>query len=281
MINLLDTLKGIMTPGLITGLAGRLGESEEGIRKALLGAFPLVLGGILQNVGNGEGAQAVFTMAQKAYQLHGSSLGAAAGLLGLLSGSNTGSTQGGNMLTAIFGDRASKLATPLAGHAGISTASASSVLSMAGMAIPAMLGKYVSQNDLNAGSMAAMLAELNGQLAALLPDGMTGILTPDGERAVASGMSGSIANAGGSLGSFQADAADRPRRPLPAAPRVGGARWLFMLGVLAAVALLFIAIRSCNKTEAATTNTTGPTTDSAVGRANKMFLRSVRAWAHR
>ena len=45
--NLLDSLKGYLTPELITQASGMLGESENGISKALSATIPSLLSGLL------------------------------------------------------------------------------------------------------------------------------------------------------------------------------------------------------------------------------------------
>ena len=47
MSNIPETIKGMITPDLVSGLAGRLGENEGGVSKALGGALLLVFGGII------------------------------------------------------------------------------------------------------------------------------------------------------------------------------------------------------------------------------------------
>ncbi|MCC3152210.1 OmpA family protein [Hymenobacter sp. BT770] len=264
MNNLLDSIKALITPDLVSGLAGRLGENQGGVSKGLSAALPLVLAGLIQKVGGGDGAQSVFSMAQTAYQQHGSSLGAPTGLLGMLSGSNAGSPQAGNMLTSIFGGQASNLATPLSSHAGISSGSASSLLSLAGMAVPALLGRHIKQNNLNASSMGSMLIGLKDQVMAMLPSGMGALL--GGLGAAASRMGGAAAGAGGNLGSAMTNPAGEPRRQITPAPGGGGTRWPLILGALAVLALLFFFTRSCNKTTTTTTTTeTTPMVDTTNG----------------
>ena len=45
--NLLDTVKGLITPNLISTAASSLGESEGGIQKALSGSIPSILVSLL------------------------------------------------------------------------------------------------------------------------------------------------------------------------------------------------------------------------------------------
>ena len=207
MNNLLDTISGLATPDLVGGLANRLGESESGIGKALAGALPLVLGGLISKAGSSEGAQSVFGLAQSAFEQSGGGLGSAAGLLGLAGGADaSGTDTGSSLLGSVFGSGAEGLAGPLSSFAGISPTAASSVLGLAGTAVPALLGQHASANNLDSGGLETLLAGLKDQVSGMLPDGLgslAGMLGLGGLGAVASRLTGSFgdatANAGAAL----------------------------------------------------------------------------------
>ena len=152
MRNFLETVKVMVTPDLVNGLAGRLGENEGGVSKALSGILPLVLGGLIHRASTGDGTQSVFNMAHSAFQQHGGGLASSTGLLGLM-----GSGAGSSMLSSIFGGGADTLAAPVSSYAGIKPTSASSLLGLVGTAIPSLLGQHVRDNDLTPGGLGSTM----------------------------------------------------------------------------------------------------------------------------
>lgn len=54
MTSLLDTIKATFSRELVSHLASRLGEAENGVSKALGGLVPVELAGLIKKVGAGE-----------------------------------------------------------------------------------------------------------------------------------------------------------------------------------------------------------------------------------
>ena len=275
MNNFLDTLKGMVSPDLISGLASRLGESESGVAKALAGALPMVLGGIIHKAQSGDGAQSVFDMAQSAFQQNSGSLGSSSGLLELLGGTGATPESGpaGNLLGSVLGSSADGLAGPLSSYAGIGAGSATSLLGLAATAVPTLLGQHASENNLTAGGLGGMLGGLKDQVLAMLPSGLAGVagmLGLGGPGAAASGLGSAasgvaignatdsaasgVGNAASSaasgLGNAVGNAAGEVRRAVEPVvePTGGGSRWPLLLLALAVGALLFYFMRGGNKT---------------------------------
>ncbi|HOA39579.1 MAG TPA: DUF937 domain-containing protein, partial [Flavihumibacter sp.] len=131
--NILDAVKGYLTPQLLGQAASYLGESDSGISKAVSGLVPAALTGIINKAEAPGGASTIMDLAQKA-------LGS--GILGNLA---SGFTQGGggipdagpSLLSGIFGDKVGHIANTIAGWAGIK---GSSVASLLGSIAPLALG---------------------------------------------------------------------------------------------------------------------------------------------
>lgn len=166
-MNLLDSVKGLITPDLIGQAASFLGENESGVTKALGGIAPAVLQGIISNAGKDQGA-GILDMAKNA---------AGSGILdnpGSLFGSSGSSmmSMGTNLLSGLFGDKTSGLASLISSFAGIKSSSSNSLLSaLAPMAL-GLVGKYVMSNGLSGGGL---LSWLNGQkdsIANAVPAGL-------------------------------------------------------------------------------------------------------------
>jgi hypothetical protein len=138
--NLLDAAKSMLPNDLISRAASSLNESEGGIQKAISGAIPAVLAGVLnKSSSSGGGLLDLVKSAAGSGALN--NLG---GLLNIGSGSASG---GGGIsstimewLKSLFGDRLNSIINSIAGFAGIKPSSANTVLSMAAPATLAPLG---------------------------------------------------------------------------------------------------------------------------------------------
>ena len=62
-MNLLDIMKDQVTGSLVSQASQFLGESEDGIGKAVKGIFPLLLGKVISTSQETDGAQKLFDMA--------------------------------------------------------------------------------------------------------------------------------------------------------------------------------------------------------------------------
>ncbi len=215
--NILDAVKGYLTPELLGQAASYLGESDSSISRAVSGLVPAALTGIINKAEAPGGASAIFDLAQKA-------LGS--GILGNLA---SGFTQGGGgipdfapgLLNGIFGDKVGHIANTIAGWAGIKGSSAASLLgSIAPLAL-GLLGKNASENGLSAGSLLSMLSAQKSSILSALPGGL------------------SLGNLFGAVHtpSPAAHVHEAPKRP-------GGWLMPLLLGV-AAVALLLYLVKGC------------------------------------
>ena len=108
--NLLDAVRGIISPELIDKAASSLGENESGITKAISGIIPTILGGMVSKATGGDhGASSVLEMAKTAA---GTGI---MGNLGTLFNAKSGSgglLEGGmHMINGLFGDKAGGITT--------------------------------------------------------------------------------------------------------------------------------------------------------------------------
>lgn len=164
--NLVDSVKGLFTNDLTAKMAAAFGESEGGIQKAIGGAIPAVLAGLLNKAGTSDGASSVLNLSKDAA---GSGI---LGNLGSLAGGNNIISKGLEWLKKIFGDKADNIISLIAGFAGIRESSAASVLSMAAPAALGSLGKEVTQNNLNVSGLTAMLVNQKDSILNALPSGL-------------------------------------------------------------------------------------------------------------
>lgn len=235
--NLIEMVKNLVTPQIVSGAASSLGESEGGISKALQGIFPTVFGGLLEKTSLPEGTNTVAQLAGEHYN---------SGILGSLGNYfGTGSigilSSGAGFLNGIFGSKADGVASVISNFAGIKTSSATSLLSLVASAVLAFLGKHATENNLNANGIANLLNSQNDNIRDAIPTGLNlGSIFGDQERAVK--------NVAAGAGSTVAHAAHYIKEPEVVDPG-GFSRWILpvLLLILLAMASWYMYSRGSNE----------------------------------
>ena len=216
-LNLLDSVKGFLTPELVSQAASLLGEQESGITKALGAATPAVLQGIMRHA-SADGGSGIMDLARQA---------AGTGVLDQVSGLFGGSsasllTQGSQWLGTIFGSKATGLGNLLASFAGIKSSSSQSLLSALAPLALGFIGKQVSSQGFSAQGLLSWLSGQGDSIKAAVPSGFNlASLWEDSPRATPA----EISSSGGS-------AEGMPKWLLPLLLLVLGALalWYFMRG---------------------------------------------------
>jgi outer membrane protein OmpA-like peptidoglycan-associated protein len=231
--NLIDSVKGLFTNELAGKMASSFGESEGGIQKAIGGAIPAVLAGLLNKAGTSEGSSSILNLSKEA---------AGSGLLSNLSAFTGGSNlvgKGLEWLKKLFGDKADNIISMIAGYAGIRESSAASVLSVAAPATLGTLGKQVTQNNLNASGLSSLLASQKDSILNALPSGLN--------LAGALGL-GSLGDIGSKLSGAFTGATGRARATAAKATSTGN-KWLLpLILALIVIGALWYFMKGCNKT---------------------------------
>ncbi|HEY6976390.1 MAG TPA: OmpA family protein [Chitinophagaceae bacterium] len=235
--NLLDSVRGFITPQLIGQASSYLGESSEGITRAIGGAVPTVLTGLINNAESG-GAAALLSNAKEV---------ASSNILGnlgnLFSGSST-LPSGVGSLSSLFGDRLGGMTSALSSFSGIKNSSASSLLGMIVPVILSVIGKHAMDNNLSPAGLSSFLSAQKSSAMDALPSGLN------------------ITNLFGSARQAVTGSASELRSAVT--PKRTNWLWPILL-ILLAVILLFYFIRGCNRkpeaavTPPADTTTTAPT----------------------
>jgi outer membrane protein OmpA-like peptidoglycan-associated protein len=164
--NLVEAANNLIAGELVDKAGSFLGESETGVRKALTGIVPAVLGGLATKSSTGAGADAVFRMVNEQSQ-------AQAEPAGFFGNDNTSLlNKGAALLGNIFGDKVSSLAGLLSGFSGIRPPSASSLLSIVAPIIVGFLGKHASSNHLNASGLSNLLSSQKENINHAVPSGL-------------------------------------------------------------------------------------------------------------
>ena len=247
--NVIEAAKNLLPNDLISKAANSLGESEGGIQKAVSGAIPAVLAGLLGKFSAGSGGSGLMDLIKGT-----SGSGILNNLSGFLNvgGSPSGGTGMGNGFVqgvkSLFGDRLNSVVNSIAGFAGIKSSSANAVLNMAAPVAFAPVGKYANENNLSAADVGSFLQSQKSSILNAIPSGFN--------LAGALGL-GSLADIGSRVTSPVSSAAGYAGETVKS-----GSRWLWPLIILLAVAALlwFLTRKGCSEASAPTTVDTTTTT---------------------
>lgn len=256
--NLLDEAKKMLPNNLISNAAASLGESEGGIQKALSGALPSILSGLLHKSSD-SGSAGLLDIAKTA-----ASSGILSNLTDLFSNggesSSANSTGGGisstimGWLKSIFGEKLNNIISAIAGFAGIKSSSASSILSMAAPAVLAPIGKYATDNNLGPSGLTSFLQSQKNSLLSLIPSGFN--------LAGALGLSG-LGDIGNKVSKVVSSTTGYAEDTVKKAT---GSKWLWPLLLLLAIAaaVFFFAQKGCKNADSDTTATGEDTTKTVI-----------------
>jgi len=244
--NILDAVKGHLTPELISRISSYLGESESGVSKALSAAVPVILSSLAVKANSGDkGANEVFNSAKEA-----SSSGVLSQLSGFLDKDSGMMAKITGWIKSLLGDNAGGIISAIASFAGIKSSSVSSVFNVATSTSLATIGEHTTQSGLSISGLSGLLNEQKSKLLNAIPAGLgniTGLL----------GLSGITDRVNTTVSSGYNAAAEDVKS-------TGGMKWLLpLLLVLAALALWYFLGKGCNKKEDAVTPPSGDTTTTA------------------
>ena len=224
--SLMDAVKGYLTPDVVHSASSLVGESESSTRQTLNSSVPTVLSGLTNMVSAPGGASGLAGLIRDGG--FGSAVDNVSSLFSGGSATNSMLSVGSQLLGKIFGGRSASVADLLARSGGVSSASATSLLSLAAPLVMGVLGKRASAQGLDASGLANSLLAERSDFAAAAPSGLSQIL--------------------GTGPSVVSRAAETAPRYAPAATdvrsyteprRTGLGRWLpLLLLVLGALALL-------------------------------------------
>lgn len=174
MANLLDSLKGYITPELIGQAASMMGESESGISKAMGGLAPTILSGLLSKSNDSAAMGGIFN------QLSNFDSGVLGNLGSLLGGGNLAHNDpkdvAGNLMGSLFGSKVPTILNTLASFAGIKSSSVSSLLGLVGPMVMGLLSKRIKSDGLNVSGLASLLNSEKSSIMNALPAGLSSVM---------------------------------------------------------------------------------------------------------
>ncbi len=176
MATILDTLRDVVSPDLVSRAASLLGESERSTSRGLGGAFPAILAGLLsKSSDSGAMRQTMDMLADPSIDSNlarnATSMLGAGGLA-----KSPIAEIGGRFLSLLFGPQQGSVAGALADHAGIKGSSASTLLGLAAPLVMSVLGDRVRRDGLNAAGLASLLLSQRDSILEKLPAGLSGLL---------------------------------------------------------------------------------------------------------
>jgi OOP family OmpA-OmpF porin len=171
---LIDSLKSLITPTVVSKAASQFGESEAAVAQALPAGAATVLAGLLGKANDSGSMGRIFELITDRSN-DGTALSNIAGLLGGGGGSPLVGL-GSRLLSLLFGDRTSALSGALAGATGIKSSTASSILGFAAPLVMALLGSRARSEGLTASGLSSLLLGQKDSILSALPSGLASLL---------------------------------------------------------------------------------------------------------
>ncbi len=162
--NLIESVKEILSGDMTNRMAGILGESPANVQQAIQGIIPAILTGLLLKTDSGDVQDTLNLATTAARSDIPFNLNSLAG--------GTINSKGMDFLKNIFGEKTSVLSDAIAGYAGISSQSASSLLSTAAPTALGVLGNHILNSNMNASGLRSFLNSQKKKVLNVLPTGI-------------------------------------------------------------------------------------------------------------
>jgi outer membrane protein OmpA-like peptidoglycan-associated protein len=241
IMSILNSLKGMVTDQLVSGISSHLGESSEGVTKAMGGIMPTLLGGLLNSKQEDHGMLSGLLSQAGGHTGSGNMV---TDLLGGLTGGNSNagiSGIGSSLVSGLLGNKLGGAASLIGNLAGISSNSSSSLMGIAGSLIASFLGKKMLADGGGIGGIMKMLSGQKDEIMAAAPAGIASTL----------GFSSLMSDASNKVTGAASSAASTVGNIVEEGTNGGGMKWLWPLLLLAALAagLWYFMGKGCNKAE--------------------------------
>jgi outer membrane protein OmpA-like peptidoglycan-associated protein len=225
-IDLVDLVKGYLTPDVVQQAATHVGETSGATQKALAAIVPTLIGGLTNMASTNVGAEQLVRMLD-AGSYDGSILNSN-GVKSLFGGGapmQSALSAGKSILDSLFGAKVGSVGDLIARFAGLRPGSTSSLLALAAPLVLHVLGRQRASIAPGASSLASLLGEQKSFLAGMMPAGLSSVL----------GWSG-LTSETSALGASAAGAASRVTREVAQAPQSASrSSWVVPLIILGAI----------------------------------------------
>ncbi|WP_411728433.1 OmpA family protein [Methyloglobulus sp.] len=171
--NLLESLKEHLSGDVVSNLATLIGESPKNIESALHTALPSLLAELVDQSPDAKSIGNLFNLL-----VEGNHDGGVLSNLGALSRSGEDTTklisEGGKLLTSLFGNKAASIADLVANASGISKDSSTSLLGFIMPLVLGLVGRNLKiENSENTDGLAGLLSDQSGYLKNSVPADLT------------------------------------------------------------------------------------------------------------
>ena len=165
--NLVDILKGYVTPDVISKASTMLGESESGVYKGVSASIPTLLSGLVHKSNDSSTMESVMNLINENSSNYDNVL---SNLPSLLTGygNSTALDSGSKLMALLFKNKQSDTTDVIARTSGIKDSSAASLL---GMAAP-MLLSYFAKSGMTLSSLKSLLSSQKENILSAAPSGL-------------------------------------------------------------------------------------------------------------
>ena len=174
--DLIDSLKALITPDVVTKASSVFGESEAAITKGFGAALPTVLGALASKANDRSFMSRLFDLIKEP-AADGSFLGNVTNLVGSGASSSPVMSLGSRFLSMLFGSNTYSISNALSSFAGVKPSTGSSMLNIAGPLVLGLLGKTVRRSGLDSSGLASMLLEQKNSILGLVPNSLSNLLS--------------------------------------------------------------------------------------------------------
>lgn len=172
----MDLVKSQLGSGLLSTIAGHLGESEARTESAVDGGLASIIGGLMGSATTTQGATNLLNLLMGKQQ-SSTSMG---DLLGMISGggSSIGSliNVGAPLLKTVFGEKLGGVVDTISSASGVNKSNSSSLLSILAPLVLSVLGKQTRDGGFNIGSLVGLLMGQKDYIKAAAPAGLASAL---------------------------------------------------------------------------------------------------------
>ena len=165
MSQILDALKGYITPELVSKAASYLGESDFTVSRGITSMIPSLLGGMASQTGDSDMMSKIFDLVK------GSDAGVMDNLSGLFGGEGN-SDLANNLASMLFGGNASNIISKIGSFAGLKGNSASSLMAIVSPMVMGYLSKLIGSKGMDLSGFASLLNSEKSSFMDALPAGL-------------------------------------------------------------------------------------------------------------
>jgi OOP family OmpA-OmpF porin len=176
MATLIDTLRSLLTPELLSQASTVLGESQANVSRGLGAAFPAILAGLLtKSSDTGAMRQIMDLLMDQSFDP-----GAARNPAELMGAGGLAKSPmidlGSRFLSSVLGPQTGAVASAVSSYAGLRSSSGSTLLGLAAPLVMSVLGDRIRRDGPNATGLASLLSSERDSILKDAPAGLASLL---------------------------------------------------------------------------------------------------------